>query len=129
MNTVFSLTEIQSDSVRLHLRHLVDEAYDNATEHGFTKVFEDLMATAPVEQRQAMRRTILLAKLALISSEVGEAVRALQHNDEPGFAEEVADVVIRVLDLCGYAHISLGDEVIQKMKVNRKRPYLHEKEC
>lgn len=129
MNTVFSLTEIQSDSVRLHLHHLVEEAYDNATEHGFTKVFDDLMAAAPIEQRQSMRRTILLAKLALITSEIGEAVSALQHNDDPGFAEEVADVVIRVLDLCGYAHINLGDEVIQKMKANRKRPYLHGKEC
>lgn len=129
MNTEFSLTRVQSDVAHLSLTRLVEEAYDNATEHGFTKIYDDLMAAVPVEQRRAMRRTILLAKLALITSEVGEAVSALQHGEDHAFAEEVADVVIRLLDLCGYAQIDLGDEVLQKMTHNRKRPYLHGKEC
>lgn len=129
MNTEFSMTRIQADLARLSLHRLVDEAYDNATEHGFTKIYDELMEAVPVEQRRAMRRTILLAKLALITSEVGEAVSALQHGDDPGFTEEVADIVIRMLDLCGYAHVDLGDEVIRKMQTNRKRPYLHGKEC
>lgn len=129
MNTEFSLTRVQFDVARLSLHRLVDEAYDNATEHGFTKIYDDLMAAVPVEMRRDMRRTTLLAKLALITSEVGEAVSALQHGDDPGFAEEVADIVIRVLDLCGHAQIDLGDEVLQKMMHNRKRPYLHGKEC
>lgn len=129
MNTEFSLTRVQSDVARLSLYRLVDEAYDNATEHGFTKIYDELMEAVPVEQRRAMRRTILLAKLALIASEVGEAVSALQHGDDPGFSEEVADIVIRVLDLCGSARIDLGAEVVQKMQANRKRPYLHGKEC
>ena len=76
-----------------------------------------------------MERTILLAKLALITSEVGEAVSALQHGQDQEFAEEVADIVIRVFDLCGYAQIDLGGEVIEKMRFNRGRPYLHGKEC
>lgn len=129
MNIEFSLAPGAANVARLSLHRLVDEAFDNSTEHGFTKIYDDLMEAVPEEQRRAMQRTILLAKLALITSEVGEAVSALQHGDDPGFAEEVADVVIRVLDLCGYAHINLGDEVIQKMKANRKRPYLHGKEC
>lgn len=129
MNTEFSLTRVQSDVARQSLHRLVDEAFDNSTEHGFTKIYDDLMDAVPVEQRRAMRRTILLAKLALVTSEVGEAVSALQHGDDPGFAEEVADIVIRVLDLCGYAQINLSDEVIHKMISNRKRPYLHGKEC
>lgn len=129
MNTEFSMTRIQADLARLSLHRLVDEAYDNSTEHGFTKIYDDLMAAVPIEQRRAMRRTILLAKLALVTSEVGEAVSALQHGDDLGFAEEVADIVIRVLDLCGSAQIDLGAQVIQKMTANRKRPYLHGKEC
>ena len=129
MNTEFSLTRVQADVARLSVERLVDEAYDNATEHGFSAIYDDLMAAVPVEQRRAMRRTILLAKLALITSEVGEAVRALQHGDDLAFQEEVADIVIRVLDLCGSDHIDLGEEVIQKMQANRRRPYLHGKEC
>lgn len=129
MNTEFSLTLEQSEQAELGLYRLTEEAYDNATEHGFTKIYDDLMASVPVEQRRAMRRTILLAKLALITSEVGEAVSALQHGKDQEFAEEVADIVIRVLDLCGYAQIDLSGEVIRKMMANRKRPYLHGKEC
>lgn len=129
MNTKFSLTLDQITQARESIQALVNEAHDNATEHGFTQIYNDLMATAPVEQCRAMRRTILLAKLALITSEVGEAVRALQHGDDQAFAEEVADVVIRVLDLCGSDHIDLGDRVLRKMMNNRKRPYLHGKEC
>ena len=129
MNTDFSLTRVQADTIRQSLRHLVEEAHDNATEHGFTKIYDEFMNAVPIEQRRATRCTILLAKLALINSEVGEAVRALQHGDDPGFAEEIADIVIRILDLCGYAHIDLGSEVINKMITNRKRPYLHGKEC
>ncbi len=129
MNTEFSLTPEQIKQARESLAELIDEAYDNSTEHGFTKIYDDLMDAVPVELRRDMRRTALLAKLALITSEVGEAVSALQHGDDLGFAEEVADIVIRVLDLCGYAHINLGCIMPSKMQVNRKRPYLHGKEC
>lgn len=129
MNTEFSMTRVQSDVARLSLHRLVDEAFDNSTEHGFTKIYDELMDAVPVELRRDMRRTTLLAKLALITSEVGEAVSALQHGSDPGFAEEVADIVIRVLDLCGYAQIDLGGEMLNKMVSNRKRPYLHGKEC
>lgn len=129
MNTEFSLAWNQIVEAHESLDRLVAEAYDNATEHGFSQIYDDLMAAVPVEQRRAMRRTILLAKLALITSEVGEAVSALQHGDDTAFAEEVADIVIRVLDLCGGAQIDLGDEVLQKMQYNRKRTYLHGKEC
>lgn len=129
MNTEFSLNLEQINRARDSLTELVAEAFDNSTEHGFTKIYTDLADAVPKEQQRAMRRTTLLAKLALITSEVGEAVSALQHSDEPGFAEEVADIVIRVLDLCGHAQIDLGYEVIKKMMANRKRPYLHGKEC
>ena len=129
MNTELSLTPEQISQARVSLARLINEAFDNSAEHGFTKIYDDLMASVPIEQRQAMRRTTLLAKLALITSEVGEAVSALQHGDDPGFAEEVADIVIRALDLCGYAHIDLGCKMLAKMEINRKRPYLHGKEC
>ena len=129
MNTEFSLSLEQTLRAHAGLNDLVAEAFDNSTEHGFTATYDELIGSVPAEQRQAMFRTTLLAKLALITSEVGEAVSALQHGDDSGFAEEVADIVIRVLDLCGYAHFDLGVEALRKMKANRKRPYLHGKEC
>lgn len=110
------------------IRMLVAEANDNAEAHGFHKAYNDLMLAAPVEQKKAQRRTILLAKLALIASEVGEAVREVQHGDETAMAVELADVVIRILDMCGSEYIDLGSVMLAKMMRNRKRPYLHGKE-
>lgn len=129
MNTKITLTSEQTLRAHLGMAALVTEAYDNAKEHGFHKIYDELIANVPREELQAMRRTILLAKLALITSEVGEAVSALQHDDETAFAEEVADIVIRVLDLCGAESIDLGGEVLNKMRTNRARPYLHGKKC
>lgn len=104
------------------------EAFDNAEEHGFHKDYNALMEAVPVELKSAQRRTILLAKLALIASEVGEAVRAVQHADETEMETELADIVIRILDLCGTEYIELGRVTLVKMMANRRRPYLHGKQ-
>lgn len=129
MNTEFSLDKAKQDRVMDAFDDLIKEAFDNSEEHGFHKAYDELMEAVPVEQKKAQRRTVILAKLGLIASEVGEAVSAVQHADEPGLAMELADIVIRVLDLCGSEYINLGRLILVKMQRNRTRPYLHGKEC
>lgn len=63
--------------------------------------------------------------LALIHSEVSEALEADRKGDKENFAEELADVVIRVFDLCGSRNIDLGAEIEKKMAKNKKREYKH----
>ena len=65
------------------------------------------------------------AILALIHSEVSEALEAFRKRDKENFAEELADIVIRVLDCAPGLGIDLDKEVAQKMKANRKRAYRH----
>lgn len=43
------------------------------------------------------------------------------------FAEELADAVIRIADLCGGLGIDLEWAIIEKMNRNAKRPRLHGK--
>ena len=38
---------------------------------------------------------------------------------------ELADVIIRVLDYCGYAGIDIDAAISQKHEYNRTRPYRH----
>jgi NTP pyrophosphatase (non-canonical NTP hydrolase) len=75
--------------------------------------------------------------LALIHSEVSEALEEVRKGKnlteiytEPGgkpagFPVELADVIIRIADLCGYLGINLEEAVHTKMNYNETRPYRH----
>lgn len=64
-------------------------------------------------------------KLMLIVSECSEVMSALRDDDEFEEAEEIADILIRVLDYAAWRGISLDEEVAAKMAKNEKRPRLH----
>lgn len=68
-----------------------------------------------------------LAELAMIHSEVSEATEAVRKGDAANFAEELADIVIRVMDTAEAHGVELEREVVTKMKANRARPHKHGK--
>ena len=116
---------------RLGMNGLCQEAYKNAFDHGFydnSKTTEQALISMGLEL-EAHSTQMKLAKLALIGSEVGEAVRAVQHGDSAALAEELADICIRVFDMCGWLGVELGNEIIRKMEINRARPYMHGKKA
>lgn len=63
-----------------------------------------------------------LEALALIASEVGEAINECR-NESPtdAFGEELADIVLRVLDLAHWQGIDIQNEILLKMKKNDQR--------
>jgi NTP pyrophosphatase (non-canonical NTP hydrolase) len=61
--------------------------------------------------------------LALIHSEVSEALEADRKGDRENFAEELADVCIRVFDLSGSMGINLEKAILDKMERNKGRSY------
>ncbi len=67
-----------------------------------------------------------LARLCLICTEVSEAALSTRKDN---FAEELADTVIRCLDMAGGYDIDLQSAIKEKMKLNAERPYLHGKRC
>jgi NTP pyrophosphatase (non-canonical NTP hydrolase) len=85
---------------------------------------------------------IVPIKLALIGDEVSEALKVhreeyegvegpmLNHmteQQEKDFTEELADIVIRTLDLAGGLGLDIGHSITDKIKKNKKRPHRHGK--
>lgn len=70
-----------------------------------------------------------IAKLGLVTTEVSEAVEAARKNDRANFDEEIADTMIRLLDLAGAMNIDLDKILAEKEAKNQKRPKLHGKTC
>ena len=63
--------------------------------------------------------------LMLITSEVAEALEACRKRDRENFEEELADILIRVLDCSHGMGIDIADAVTKKLEKNRQRGYRH----
>lgn len=74
--------------------------------------------------------------LCLIHSEISEALEALRHGNPPddkvpeftGVETELADAVIRIMDLAHARGWRVAQAIEAKMKFNAGRPYKHGKE-
>lgn len=100
---------------RLYLNELRNEAYKIALEKGFWK------------QRSKSGLFGETTALALIITEICEAISELRKGKEKKVCEELADAIIRILDYCGYKKYDIEMAVYKKMRKNQQRPFLHGK--
>lgn len=104
------LSSVFADSINA----LSNECHSIAADHGFW----DGAYVDPIQFK--------LARMALIHSEVSEAVEAIRKDDDQ-VIEELADICIRVFDYCGGYNLDLGSAILSKMETNRNRPHMHGK--
>ena len=63
--------------------------------------------------------------LCLVHSEVSEALEAYRNHDKENFAEELADVVIRIFDMAEGLGVDIQAEVLKKHDINKQRSFRH----
>lgn len=112
--------EYQNDFKDL-FRSLQKEIHTTARDHGFWTGLEGVFGE----------------KIALIHSEISEALevgRSLdpskldEHCPEfPNLAIELADAIIRIMDLAEMHHLDLAGAIIAKTEYNKSRPFKHGK--
>lgn len=74
--------------------------------------------------------------IALIHSECSELLEAFRHGNPQSehdlpitqAEEECADILIRLLDLCGYFGFNIQEALVEKREYNKGREYRHGKE-
>lgn len=67
----------------------------------------------------------ILSWLMLITTEIAEAAEAARKGNITNFEEELADVMIRLLDVCYALEINIEAVVLHKMDINETRPHKH----
>lgn len=73
-------------------------------------------------ERMGWHNKTVLEALALIASEVGEAVNECRGEaPTPEFGTELADIILRVVDLAQWQGINLEEVLAAKMLTNEER--------
>jgi len=82
---------------------------------------------------KATKDAFIAQKVGLIAGEAFEAVEAMRKNNygiekKDSFEDELADVFIRVCDLCGELNIDIEKQIKWKLNYNASRGAKHGKE-
>jgi NTP pyrophosphatase (non-canonical NTP hydrolase) len=71
----------------------------------------------------------LIYALALVITETAEAIEAVRNQDVDNLSEELADTIIRILHITSVMGIDIEAAILDKMRINEGREYLHGKAC
>ncbi len=111
----------------MDIKTLVSEAHQIALDHGWWENWRKILKAFPEDNEliDAFDDYVSNSCLMLMTSEIGEACEAIRHGDRVNLAEELADVIIRIADFCGWQDIDLEKAIAEKMAYNKMREYKH----
>lgn len=113
-----------ADSMENHARALQNECHSRSVAAGWW----NCPVTGEPSTLEYIQQTMVPQKLLLIHSEISEACEAHRKNAKDshlphrsGVEVELADAMIRILDLAGGLGLDLGGAMVEKMAYNAQR--------
>lgn len=140
----------------MKIKELIKNSYETSKSKGFHDINDKLIKNIKSEEdKKALNDLIITQKLMLISSEVVEAMESIRKNRytkmskseintlllehdskyvslfektvKDTFEDEIADVFIRLGDLCGKFNIDINNHIKLKQRYNKTREKMHGK--
>lgn len=121
----------------MNINDLVLEVHNNAKEHGWwngpERTFGELIALCHSELSEALEefRNGYDFKQTYYSfgrqcqTNIPSYRNSVKIDKPEGIPSELADVVIRIMDMCGHYGIDLEKAIMEKHEYNKSRPYKH----
>ncbi|WP_143322542.1 hypothetical protein [Clostridium sp. HBUAS56010] len=105
----------------MQINELVKEVGQNARDHGWwdgeERTFGELIALCHSELSEALQE---------YRDGKEETETYYGENNKPeGIPSELADTVIRIMDMCDHYGIDLEAAIVEKHQFNKSRPYRH----
>jgi NTP pyrophosphatase (non-canonical NTP hydrolase) len=113
---------------------LSEQIYQNAIDKDFYGPDQAMAkALAGMKLGRAWEESRDALRLDLIHSELSEALEAIRHGNPPdqhcpefsGLEIELADAVIRIMDLAAHRKLRLAEAILAKHEHNKSRPRMH----
>lgn len=120
----------------LNIKEFVKEVGENAVTHGWweqERSFGELIALchselseALEEYRKGKQPTEIYYSCNVTCDEWSwKECKECKHGKPEGIPSELADVVIRIFDMCHYYEIDIESIIVEKHEFNKSRPYKH----
>lgn len=118
------------------INELAKQVHENAKKKGFfdsPRNIGEMLALIHAEVSEALEAdradSYFSSNIQVVNGwvEDGDFVNSYKYHVKGTFEEEMADIVIRVMDMCAYKNIDLEAHIKAKMRYNSLREYKHGK--